>query len=179
MTTVALTVEYQVGDASGEQAVERLALAFERAGAELADFGKHIFPELVPVLEAAVEGQFDAEGAGPSSGPWAALSAAYAAWKEGVYPGQPLLVATGALRDALTVPTSAHALRDYSSAQFNFGTAGLEYASFHQTGTSRMPARPPFDFGPDFERELQRAAADGVRKAVREATNGELEVTGE
>ena len=30
-----------------------------------------------------------------------------------------------------------------------------------------MPARPPFDFGPDVEREMARAAADGVRKAVR------------
>ena len=89
-------------------------------------------------------------------------------------PGQPILVATGALRDALTIDGSTHALRDYSSTQFNFGTQGLEYASFHQLGTSRMPARPPFDFGPDVEREMARAAADGVRKAVREASGGLL-----
>lgn len=179
MTAVAITLEYQVGNETGEQSVERLAVAFERAGAEMANFGKHVFPELVPVLEAAVGRQFDAEGTGPAAGAWAQLQPAYAAWKEGRYPGQPILVATGALREALTNDANAHALRDYTDANFNFGTQGLDYASFHQTGTSRMPPRPPFDFGPDVEREMARAAADGVRKAVREASNGMLEVTGE
>jgi phage gpG-like protein len=169
VTAVAITLEYQVGNASGEQQFERLAVAFERAGAETANFGKHIFPELVPVLEAGVKAQFDAEGAGPVAGAWAQLSASYAAWKEDAFPGQPLLVATGALRDALTVEGSPHALRDYSDVQFNYGTQGLDYASFHQTGTARMPPRPPFDFGPDFDRQLQRAAALGVRNAVRES----------
>lgn len=178
MTAVALTLEYQLGNESGEAVLERLAVAFERAGAETADFGKHIFPELVPVLEDATAKQFDAEGRG-STGPWQQLTEAYAAWKEGRYPGQPILVASGDLRDALTVDGSAHALRDYSASQFNYGTEGLEYASFHQLGTSRMPARPPFDFGPDFERELAAAAARGVREAVREASDGALEVTGE
>jgi hypothetical protein len=32
-----------------------------------------------------------------------------------------------------------------------------------------MPPRPPFDFGPETERELVRAAAAGVREAVKEA----------
>jgi phage gpG-like protein len=170
VSAVAITLEYQVGTETGEQVLERMAVAFERAGAELADFGKHIFPELVPVLEAGAKRQFDTEGSGPSAGAWAQLSEAYAAWKAGAHPGEPILVATGALRDALTVDGSTHALRDYSSSQFNFGTTGLEYASFHQTGTASMPARPPFDFGPEFERELLRAAAAGVRAAVKEAT---------
>lgn len=169
MTAVALTLEYQVGQETGEQVLERLAVAFERAGAECADFGKHIFPQLVPVLEGAARAQFDAEGKGPVAGAWQQLSEAYAAWKEGRYPGQPILVATGALREALTVEGSTHALRDYSSVQFNYGTTGLEYASLHQSGTARMVPRPPFDFGPDVERELLRAAADGVRAAVKEA----------
>jgi len=179
VSAVAITLEYQLGGESGEQTLEHLAVAFERADAEAADMGKHIFPELVPVLEEAIDGQFEAEGAGPSAGAWQQLTAQYEAWKEGRYPGQPILVATGALREALTVDGSTHALRDYSSTQFNFGTTGLEYASFHQLGTSRMPARPPFDFGPDVEREMARAAADGVRKAVREASGGLLEVTGD
>lgn len=170
MSAVAITIEYQVGQQTGEQVLERMAVAFERAGAEMADFGKHIFPELVPVLEAGAAKQFDTEGSGPNAGPWAQLSEAYAAWKSGAAPGAPLLVLTGALRDALTVEGSTNALRDYSSSQFNFGTQGLDYASFHQTGTSNMPPRPPFDFGPEFERELLRAAASGVRAAVKEAT---------
>jgi phage gpG-like protein len=173
VSAVAITVEYQVGQQTGEAVLERMAVAFERAGAECADFGKHIFPELVPVLEAGAKRQFDTEGSGPNAGAWAQLSAQYEAWKAGAHPGEPILVATGALRDALTVDGSTHALRDYSSTTFNFGTQGLEYASFHQLGTSRMPARPPFDFGPEFERELLRAAAAGVRAAVKEATADE------
>ena len=169
MSAIAITVEYQVGQQSGEQTLERMAVAFERAGAECADFGKHIFPELIPVLEAGAKRQFDSEGSGPSAGAWPQLSEQYAAWKAGAYPGEPILVATGALRDALTVESSTHALRDYSSTQFNFGTQGLDYASFHQTGTASMPPRPPFDFGPETERELVRAAMAGVRAAVREA----------
>lgn len=176
MSAVAVTLEYQMGTATGEQVMERLAVAFERAGAEVADFGQHIFPRLVPVLESAVREQFDAEGRGPAAGAWRQLSEAYAAWKESAHPGQPLLVATGALRDALTVESSPGALRDYSAAQFNYGTQGVEYASFHQTGTSSMPPRPPFDFGPDVEREMVRAAAAGVREAVRQAGLEELGV---
>jgi len=179
VSAVAITLEYQVGGQTGEQSVERLAVAFERAGAELANFGKHIFPELTPILEDAIEKQFDAEGKGPAAGAWAQLTAGYAAWKEGEYPGQPILVATGALREALTNEDGAHALRDYTNAMYNFGTQGLDYASLHQTGAGRMPARPPFDFGPEFERELVGAAAAGVRAAVREASDGLLEVTGE
>lgn len=170
MSAIAITVEYQVGQQSGEQVLERMAVAFERAGAECADFGKHIFPQLVPVMEAGAKRQFDSEGSGPNAGAWAQLSEAYEAWKAGAHPGEPILVAKGELRDALTVDGSTHALRDYSSSQFNYGTQGLEYASFHQTGTSNMSPRPPFDFGPEFERELLRAAMTGVRAAIKEAT---------
>lgn len=170
MSAVAVTIEYQVGSATGELVLERMAVAFERAGAELADFSEHVFPRLQTVLEDAVREQFDAEGKGPQAGDWKPLTPAYEAWKEERFPGQPILVATGALRDALTVSGSAHALRDNSASQFNFGTQGLEYASFHQVGTTRMVARPPFDFVPAFEREMLQAAAEGVREGIKAAT---------
>lgn len=178
MSAVAVSIEYQVGSATGEQVLERMAVAFERADAELADFSEHVFPKLQAVLEEAVAGQFDAEGKGPQAGAWSQLTEQYAAWKEARYPGQPILEATGALHDALTVGGSAHALRDNSATQFNFGTTGLEYASFHQVGTSRMVARPPFDFGTEFERELLRAAGDGVREGIKAAGVDEFATVG-
>ena len=104
--------------------------------------GRHVFPLLPPVFEAAEQRQFDAEGTGPVAGSWAPLSSMYAEWKAQKFPGQPILVATGALRDALTKSSSPLAARDWSSSTFQFGTADVEYASHHQLGTEKMPLFP-------------------------------------
>lgn len=164
---VGLTLEYAVDGEDGAPAVERLAVALERAGDNLADWGRWLWPELVPVLESAMAEQFAAEGKGPS-GPWAALSPAYAKWKQAHFPGKPILEATGALKGGLTSSSSPHALRDTSGSDFNFGTQYVDYASFHQLGQG-VPARPPIDLGPDFEREIVRAAARALRAMVRNA----------
>lgn len=179
MTVYGLQVEVSVGGDSGEGALQRFSVAFERAGAEIQDFGKHVFPKLSPVFEEAIAEQFDARGSGPMSGAWSPLTPDYAAWKEGNYPGMPLLELTGELRSALTTTSAPSAYREWSGSEFSFGTAGLEYASFHQTGTPRMAARPVFDFGPTFETGLQRAALEGLREAVKEGSGGALELEGD
>ena len=115
-----------------------------------------------------MEKQFDSEGSG-ARGSWAPLSEKYAAWKSTHYPGMPILQATGTMKDALTNSASPYAHREVSGNDFNFGTSGLDYASYHQTGTSRMPDRPPFDFSPDFERDLLAAALEGAREAMAES----------
>lgn len=83
--------------------------------------------------------QFDSEGAyGPG---WPALSPAYAEWKEQHYPGAPLLVQTGALKESL-VSHGPGSIEERSADALTIGTS-IHYAAFHQTGTSRMPPRPP------------------------------------
>lgn len=165
-----LSIEYRVGNVpSGEDTLQRMTAAFERAGSELADFGTHVFPKMVPVLEAEVARQFAAEGRGPHAGSWAQLSPAYEAWKGQNYPGRPILERTGALKDALTSSSSSHALRDFSTTAFNYGTEGLDYGSLHQSGTRDMPDRPPFDFTTDFENDVQRVALEGAREALHAA----------
>lgn len=178
MSAIVVTVEYQVGGGPSEPTLARLTTALERAGAELADVGKHILPKLLPVLEVETGKQFDAQGAGPIAGSWAPLSVSYAKWKQAHFPGQPTLVRTGALRAALTGP-GAGARRDVSGDTLSFGTVGIPYASFHQTGTGRMPARPEFDYGPDFEASMQAAVAAGVREAVRAGSDGLLDFEGD
>lgn len=178
MTVYGLQVEVSVGTDSGEGALQRLSVAFERAGEYVADFGKYVFPRLTPVFEAAEEEQFDAEGSGPTSGAWAPLTPSYAEWKAKAYPGAPILEQRGTMRAALTSSASPVAYREWSASEFAFGTAGVEYASFHQRGTSRMKARPPFDFGPSFEDALTREAMAGLREAVKAASNGTLELEG-
>lgn len=179
MSAIVLEVSYQLGGGSSEPTLTRLTTALERAGAEVANVGKHVLPKLVPLLERETAKQFDAEGAGPQAGSWAALSTKYAAWKEKVAPGAPKLVLSGTLRAALTDGSSSNALREVSGDALSFGTKAVPYASTHQTGSGRMPARPPFDFGADFEAGMQAAAMAGVREAVREASDGLLDFDGE
>lgn len=166
MSVSGLTVEVLVNGQEAGPELRRIQVAFERAGSEIADFGRHLFPKLPALFEAEELRQFDAEGDGPS-GPWAPLSSAYAALKEKKYPGNPILVASGKLRAALTSSSSPWSTRSYGADEFTFGTAGIDYASAHQLGTAYMPARPEFDMSPDFERDLEDATLESVREAVR------------
>lgn len=173
-----LNLAYSVRGQDDELAVQKMAVAFERAGEDFSRFGERVFPKLIPVFEEELKAQFDAQGRGPNRGAWKPLSAAYAEEKARKYPGQPLLVASGRMREALTNAGSAYALRVYSGSQFNFGTQGVEYASFHQTGGGTLPDRPPFDFSEAFERAVQRTALDAARETVTESGLGEFgEVT--
>lgn len=168
MSVLGLTMEWRIGSESGPDVLQRMSVAFERAGAELVEMGKHVFPLLPAVFEAAEARQFDAEGGGPHGG-WAELSEAYAAWKTEKFPGKPILERTGALREGLTAASTAFGVRDWSASTFNFGTVNVPYASFHQSGTSKMPVRPPFDFDDAFEKDLQTAARKGVNEALKAA----------
>ena len=175
MTAYGLTVEVN-GDAS-EGALQRFAVAFERAGEAVADFGRFVFPKLEPVFEEAVTAQLAGEGVGPS-GSYAPLSPSYEDWKSRNAPGLPILELSGRMSSALTNGSSPEAWRQWSATDFSFGTTGVEYASFHQAGTGRMPRRPLFDFGADFERALARAGMAGLREAIKEGSGGALELEG-
>jgi phage gpG-like protein len=168
VSVLGLQIEYKVGGEGGDT-LTRMAVAFERAGAELADLGKNVFPLLPPVFASALTRQFDGQGVGPVAGSWSPLSAVYEEWKSKRYPGQPILVATGSLREGLTAVASPFGAREWSASEFVFGTRGIDYASFHQSGTRYMPARPPFDLDAQFEVDLSKAALEGVRAAVKEA----------
>lgn len=172
-------IAYQVNGADTDEGVwQRMSVAFERAGDNVADFKEYVWPELVPVFESEIASQFSAEGQGPNRGSWAQLSATYDEWKQKNFPGNPILVRTGKLREALTQSSSPFAKRDMADDEFDFGTSGVEYASYHQTGTAFMPDRPPFDFTGEFEAAIQKAALEGVRAALRDAGADEfLEMT--
>ncbi len=177
MTAIAFSMEWYVGG-TVDPGLRRLRAAFERGGAELANLGKHVFPRVVPALEAAAAAQFDGEGVG-TTGRWAQLSPKYAAWKAKHFPGAPILQRTRALMAGLTDSSATTARREVSNDALSFGTAGVGYASFHQTGTQKMPARPPIDMGADFEEALLAAAQVGVRDAVRAGSDGLLDFEGD
>ena len=53
-----------------------------------------------------------------------------------------ILVETGALRESLVSVGAPGNISEVTATGVLFGT-NIEYAMFHQTGTSHMPARPP------------------------------------
>lgn len=177
MTAIAFSMEWTVGG-QVDPGLRRLSAAFERAGAETARLGRHVFPRVITALEGAAKAQFEGEGVG-STGSWAALSPKYGAWKARRFPGAPILQRTRAMMRGLTDSDASTARRVVSDSAMSYGTSGVEYASFHQTGTRKMPARPPIDMGEEFQAELSNAVAAGVRAAVRAGSDGLLDFEGD
>lgn len=124
-------------------------------------------------MEMQAERVFESEGA-DGKGKWEPLSPLSEEFKaRDGFGGMPLLVRTGRLQDALTSPSSPYGMRQVTGNSLVYGTKGLPFASFHQTGTRQrgvterqqrflgarygwrprlgyvitMPARPPVDFG--------------------------------
>jgi len=93
--------------------------------------------EMADSLLAAEQKQFSSEGSYASGG-WSPLSPKYAAWKARHYPGQPILVATGALSASLTQrPFGVESIEPHSMA---IGSDN-EVGGYHQNGTDKMPQR--------------------------------------
>lgn len=82
--------------------------------------------------------QFNTEGARTGTA-WEPLRPTYAAWKAANYPGQKILVATGAMRAQLT--TGKGMLNTFYPLSMRLHPTDPK-ARYHQTGTSRMARRP-------------------------------------
>ena len=164
---VGIAIDYLIKDQRGDAAVLRkMQSAIERAGDEIKDFERYLWPRVTTAFETEMQKQFAEEGGGPGRGRWADLSPAYAKWKEQNFPGQPILQRTGDMYRALTDSADPHALRVTQGDRFEFGTRGLPYPSFHQLGTQLMPDRPPFDFSNDFKQDINAAMMGAVRDAL-------------
>ncbi len=118
------------------------------------------FEDIVDDFEEVETNQFRTLGLSESAG-WAPLSPKYAAVKAKLWPGQPLLVASGRMRAALTGRTS-DSVREIKPLELRMGVddSALPYPKFHGSGTlqhferrtrteglSGMPRRPPIEFG--------------------------------
>lgn len=71
-------------------------------------------------------------------GGWEPLSPKYSQWKAENYPGRPLMVASRRLFNSLRNLNGPENKINDTTAEF--GTS-VEYAKFHQYGTTRMPKR--------------------------------------
>ena len=96
-----------------------------------------VFAKAKLELSAASASNFSLGGL-PSGG-WSPLSPQYAAWTLARFPGAPPLVRSGRLAASLSGGT-VDSVFSVTPTKMQVGTR-LEYAKFHQYGTSKMPKR--------------------------------------
>ena len=100
-------------------------------------------------LQQAESQQFATEG-GFGSGGWSPLSPRYAAWKARHYPGAPILVRTGLLRDSLT--QRPFGVEDLEKQRMAVGS-DVEHGRFHQRGDG-VPTRKPVELPESTRRQM-------------------------
>lgn len=71
---------------------------------------------------------------------WAPLSPRYAAYKAKHWPNMPILTRSGKLQQSLTSRPFGH--EQITAKSGEYGTA-VDYAKYHQHGTTKMPQRRP------------------------------------
>lgn len=119
---------------------------------------RNFWPLVVPIATGWWKQQFDSEGRYGSGG-WSPLAPSTVLYKSLAGLRPQILQATGAMKQAASRPSRQASARSLTL------TIDDPKIGFHQTGTSRMPARPviletlPFAA----ERELQDAADSYVR----------------
>lgn len=116
---------------------------------------------------------FANSGAFGGRGGWEPLSEDYAAWKERIVAGAPVLTLTGLMRESLTDMEAEGAVRRITADELFIGTDIMvgpwNLAWLHHTGTKRgMPARPPIRVT---DEQLERWLQIIVEHLVGERTN--------
>ena len=117
--------------------------------------------DLVPVIVAEVIRVFETEGYGQ----WAALSPEYRAWKEANYPGQPILRLTDKYFSAASQPGSPNNFIESDDNRIEYGVDGVEYAGYHEYGTSKAPPRPVFSLLEESE-AFQQAVTQALDQII-------------
>ena len=133
--------------------------------AQLLDL-RPFWPKLVSLAIDWWGKQFDTEGAFGGF-PWPPLSPSYAAWKAANYPGRGILVLERDLRQAASLPDRVANPQDLTLTIPWARLKGEQVdLSWHQLGTTRMPARPLI-----FGDPLPAAAALDLDRAMDEYLN--------
>lgn len=118
-----------------------------------------IFPKAKAELALSTATNFTSNGL--LVGGWAPLDAEYGAWKMTRFPGAPPLVRTGKLFASLTGSNMANVSMRPKS--FTIGT-NVEYAKFHQYGTTKMAKRKILFVPSEFSMKFANDAAQWVNQ---------------
>lgn len=130
--------------------------AFRRALANL----EPLWDRFKPILGEIEAEQFSSQG----HGAWPGLAASTLAQKAAHgYPADPL-VRTGDLRESLVNPGRAA----QSSGDTLIYASDVDYAGYHQDGTSKMPQRKVIDLRTDDRRRLEQETVAWIDEVARD-----------
>lgn len=136
----------------------REAIARMKAMARRSKDFRSVFRWAKRELERANANNFAQNGL-PTGRPWSPLDPQYASWKATKFPGKPTMIASGKLFQELrSLNGPANSIRLKAAT---FGT-DVEYAKFHQYGTSKMRKRQIVFEPRGFSGRLAIVAADYV-----------------
>lgn len=121
--------------------IETQLAGFAQVDRGLATIGQQV-STLRPLFEKIGAEVYSEEKALFAAEPWTALSDDYAARKLAEYGAKPLLRASDELFRSLTEPDAPGSVYRIDDTEAEFGSDN-PLAILHQTGTSKMPARPP------------------------------------
>lgn len=145
-----------------DRAIELTARQMRAFSAETGDMLEPL-TAVASDLHTMLEAQFASQGAAGASGRWRVLSEPYGAWKAKHAPGVPILVGlrpktkrtrhsprkpaqtyevSGQMMRALLVPLGDRVTWQIDSKRMAY-LPSSDIAGFHETGTEKMPARPP------------------------------------
>jgi phage gpG-like protein len=134
---------------TGLDAVKKKVAALTATTKDLTGFWRDVFaPKYFGVIQDLFKtsGTPRGEGGKFSGAPWEKYSPAYAIWKYKTYPGQPILTATGRLRNSLAWGGNMLGPEGIFTAtpkDVTFGSAVPYAAALHYGAPSRnLPARP-------------------------------------
>lgn len=125
-------------------------------------------------LRDVVQQQFATEGAHGLGAGWVQLNPGYEAWKREHYPGAPMLVRTGAMREAFLV----HGTRELTTDTLRWGITDQrddegdlirDRAAAHQTGRGVVPQRKIVALSSMDRRQIDRIFVEwlnGLRRRV-------------
>lgn len=149
------------------QGTDRLLNSLERLDLSLRDF-RPLFNQASQLIYEFEKEAFDSEGSTSRVGKWKPLTARYTRWKEKTAPGKPILQLSGALKRSLTRPNARGSVRRVTEEELIVGSS-LPYAVFHQAGTPRMVARPPFALTKQQEKQIAKILRDGLAAFIKRA----------
>ena len=132
---------------------------FELAAEEARDLSEPL-EQAGHVVLGAVAQQFATEGR--RAGGWPPLSPRYAAWKARHYPGRPILVLTGAMKEAALDPRAIQT----SPRRMTYEVRDAK-ALWHQVGAGRLPVRRLVDLTGHDRRMIDRVFARWLARIRR------------
>jgi len=167
-----LTIRF---DVAGEPQYVR---AFEAYENELRDLSQPL-GDIADLLVKAVGEQFQTEGSHGLGSRWTALNTEYDTWKDEHYPGRPMLVLSGAMRQAYLVEGTReldeqHLVWGVTDQVDPDGERIAPRATGHQTGRGVVPQRKIIALNTMDRREWDRAFVEWLnylRRSIIGATS--------